>query len=105
MAISDYRNAFIAANGDKQAYIKACEAFGERHQGTARILWTQFTREITPRVCICANGGELIRFLKHLPLEHSDFTIVTASSEEVEQGYVLVNSNPVTKTITITGAI
>ena len=105
MAMTEYRKAFADANGDKAAYLKACEAFDERNQGTARILWTQFMREITPRVCICANGGELVRFLKMLPSGHEDFQIVTASSEEVEHGYVLVNSNPVTKIITITGAI
>ncbi|MNH40200.1 hypothetical protein D3C79_1014870 [compost metagenome] len=46
----------------------------------------------------------MANFLKHLPLSHMDFAIMSTYSEEVESGYVHVVSNPVTKTITFLGA-
>lgn len=105
MATSDYRKAFVEAAGDKAKYYELTSGLPERHRSTAAILWTQFSREIEPRVCICATGGELVRFLKHLPTAHEDFTIVTASSEDIDSGLVSVESNPITKTITITGSV
>lgn len=105
MATSDYRKAFDEAAGDKAKYYELTSGLPERHRSTAAILWTQFSREIETRVCICANGGELVRFLKHLPTAHEDFTIQLAVSAEVDGTVVKVESNPLTKTITITSAI
>lgn len=105
MGTSAYRKAFDEAKGDKVAYLTATKEFGERHRATAAILWSQFSREIEVRKCICANGGELVRFLKMLPLAHEDFTIVTCNSEDVDGTVVMVESNPITKTITIVSGI
>lgn len=105
MATTEYRKAFAEAAGDKDKYMELCKELPERHQGTARLLWSQFTREIEPRQCICKNGGEMVNFLKRLPSEHTDFAVVTTSSDDVESGYIRVVSNPVTKTITIHGSM
>lgn len=45
MATADYKKAYTEAAGDKEAYLKATDHLCERHQGTARILWSQFERE------------------------------------------------------------
>ncbi|MNC26801.1 hypothetical protein D3C75_749460 [compost metagenome] len=105
MGNAAYRKAFDEAAGDKAKYMAATAEFGERHRATAAILWNQFTREITPRTCICANGGELVRFLKMLPLAHEDFKVVSTSSEDIDSGLVKVVSDPVAKTITIIGSM
>lgn len=105
MGTAAYRKAFDEAAGDKAKYFEICRDFPIRHAGTATIMWSQFTREITPRTCICANGGELVRFLKMLPREHEDFKIVTCNSEDVDGTVVMVESNPITKTITIVSGI
>lgn len=104
MATSDYRKAFEEAAGDKAKYMELCKDLPERHRNTATILWCQFNREIEVRQCICANGGEVVNFLKHLPLSHMDFTVKTTYSEDVDSGLVIVSSDPIAKVITIIGA-
>lgn len=103
MPFREYKELYDAAKGDRAAYLKAAY---ELPNGSKNALtyWLQFERQVEVRRCVCANGGELVRFLKHLPLAHEDYKIVTASSADVDGTVVLVESNPITKTITITSA-
>lgn len=101
MATSDYRKAFEEAAGDKAKYMELCKDLPERHRATAAILWSQFSREIEVRQCICKTGGEMVNFLKHLPLSHMEHSITTVVSAEMDIGYVNVVSDPIAKTITI----
>lgn len=104
MGTTAYRKAWSEAKGDKAAYMEAVKDFGERHRSTATILWAQFNREIEVRQCICKTGGEMVNFLKHLPLSHMEHSITTVVSAEMDIGYVNVVSDPIAKTITIVTA-
>ncbi|MNN96621.1 hypothetical protein D3C81_2156450 [compost metagenome] len=67
-------------------------------------MWSQFQREREVRQCVCKTGGELVNFLKRLPIAHMEFGISTTYSEDIESGYISVDSNPLTKMITIIGS-
>lgn len=104
MATTEYRKAFAEAAGDKDKYMELCKELPERHQGTARLLWSQFESEIRVRSCVVSNGNELLAFLRSLPASHMEHTLCTAYSEGIESGYAEVSSDPNTKSICIVGS-
>lgn len=105
MSTNQYRALFEQHKGDYDAYLAACAAtIDERFQGSARLMWTQFVNETRVRTFVAKNGGELLNFLKHLPVSHMDHSVSTTYSEDIESGYVEVSSDPNTKSICIVGS-
>lgn len=105
MATAEYRALFEQHKGDYDAYLAACSTtIGERFQGSARLMWSQFVNEVRVRTFVARNAGELLLFLRQLPISHMEHTVSTTYSEDIESGYVEVQSDPNTKCIRIVGS-
>lgn len=104
MSTAEYRKAFNEAEGNREVYDKATTLFPRPCRMSAMQFWQQFERETRVRVFVAKNAGEVLLFLRQLPVSHMEHSVSTTYSKDIESGYVKVYSDPNKKTLQIVGS-